>query len=92
MGSRELVLKTPIVTALLIEGGAVQQIYRIWSEGSAAGQSLTGWIGVTIAVMLWLNFYKVITPEAKWAIRTTTLAVFLNATIVASIVYWRYFA
>lgn len=85
------VLRTPVLTTLLLESANVQQLWRMWTEHTAAGQSLTAWVCVNIALLLWLNFYLVITPEAKWAIRGTAFGVCLNAAVILSVFYWRYF-
>lgn len=84
--------RTPIVTSLLLDGGAVGQIVRMWREGSALGQSLLSWLAVILALVLWANFYRVITPAQYWARLTILLSIALNAGIVASIVWWRYLA
>jgi hypothetical protein len=82
--------RTPILTACLLDGGAIGQIVRMWREQTAAGQSLTSWCAVVAALCLWLNFYRVITPDQKWAIRVQALSIAINIAIVATIVWFRY--
>ena len=84
------VSRTPFVTSVLLEGGAVGQIVRMVREQTAAGQSLLSWIGVTFALVLWHNFYTVKTPGERPAIWTARLGIVLNAGICCTIVYFRY--
>ena len=85
-----LVSKTPLVTSLLLDGGAVGQIVRMCREHTAAGQSLTSWCMVVAALVLWLNFYRVKTPGETIAIRMTAFSVAINTAIVLTILYFRY--
>lgn len=90
--SPEWVARTPILTTLLLEWANIQQMYRMFTEHTAAGQSLTAWLSVQAALWLWLNFYRVMTPDAKWAYRAQLLGIGLNAAVCLSVVYWRYLA
>jgi uncharacterized membrane protein YbaN (DUF454 family) len=82
--------RTPIVTSILIDGGAIGQIVRMWSEKTAEGQSLISWAAVLMALVLWANFYRVITPDQKWARITILISIFLNIGVVGSVILWRY--
>ncbi len=85
------VLRTPIITTLLLEAANVQQLWQMWVvDLSADGQSLTGWLSVQVALWLWLNFYRVITPDAWFAIRGTQVGIALNMSVILSVLYWRY--
>lgn len=87
------VLRTPIISVLLLEAANVQQLWQMWVvDWSADGQSLTAWLSVQAALWLWLNFYRVITPEARWAIWGTRLGIALNNAVCLSVFYWRYLA
>lgn len=87
------VLRTPIVSVVLLEWANVQQLVQMWVlDHSAKGQSLGAWLSVQTALWLWLNFYRVITPDAKWAIRGTQLGITLNMAVCLSVLYWRYLA
>jgi uncharacterized protein with PQ loop repeat len=86
----EWVARTPIITTLLLEAANVQQLFRMWTEGTAKGQSMTAWISVNVALLLWLNFYRVITPNAKWAIRGTAFGVVMNAAVILTVIFFRY--
>lgn len=88
--NRPLVSKTPLATVFLLEHANAQQIYRMWSEGTAEGQSLVGWCSVWIALVLWLNFYRVITPDEKFAFWATAVGIALNTCVIASVVWFRY--
>lgn len=81
---------TPIITTVLLEAANVQQICRMWGEKTAAGQSLTGWMCVNMALVLWYNFYRVVTPNEWIAKIGTGLGIFLNSMVILSIVYFRY--
>jgi len=88
----KVVDKTPIVTVFLLEGANIQQMWRMWTERSAEGQSITGWLSVNIALWLWLNFYLVFNRENKFAIWGTAVGIVLNALVVLTVVYFRYIA
>lgn len=85
-----LVEKTPILTVLLLEGANIGQIIRMWTERTAEGQNLWSWVSVNIALLLWLNFYLVFNREQKFAIWATAAGVFLNACVIASVIWFRY--
>lgn len=89
---RTLVDKTPILTTILLEAANVQQLYRMWTERTAAGQSITAWMSVNIALLLWLNFYLVFNRDNKYAIWGTTVGVLLNSLVIATVAYFRYVA
>lgn len=82
--------KTPIVTTVLLESANVQQLYRMWTEHSALGQSLTAWICVNVALLLWLNFYRV--KKLKWALYSTIFGVTLSSLVSLTVFYFRYLA
>ena len=93
LSDKTWVLRTPIISVILLEAANVQQLWQMWVlDHSAKGQSITAWLSVQLALWLWLNFYRVITPEAKWAIWGTRLGIALNMLVVLSVLYWRHFA
>lgn len=65
----------------------MSQLWQMWSTGTAAGQSIMGWISVNLALILWLNFYHTFTPDQKFAIWGTRLGLLLNGSVIAS-VWW----
>lgn len=83
---------TPIASLVLIEGGAVGQIARMVREQTAAGQSLWSWLAVTVALMLWFNYYRVMTPRLLLPRVTMVIGVTLNLCISLTIIYFRYIA
>lgn len=88
----KLVEKTPLVAVGLLEAANVQQLYQMWTEWTAAGQSLTGWISVNLALILWLNFYLTFNREQKFAVYGTAFGILMNASVIASVIFFRYFA
>ena len=84
------VSRTPLITVLLLESANVQQVGHMWSCRTAAGQSITAWFCVNIALWLWLNFYRVLTPEQKWARRSTAIGIALNSAVILTVAYFRY--
>jgi hypothetical protein len=46
---------TPIATTCLLETANLGQIVRMWTYHTAAGQSLTSWCCVNVALWLWAN-------------------------------------
>lgn len=85
-----LVDKTPVLSVFLLEMANVQQLARMWSEQTAAGQSLWGWVCVNVALLLWLNFYLTFNRQNRFAIWGTALGVLMNASVILSVVYFRY--
>ncbi len=86
----KVVDKTPIITTFLLEAANVQQLWRMWTEWTAAGQSITAWLSVNIALWLWLNFYLVFNRENKFAIVGTSIGIGLNACVILTVVLFRY--
>jgi uncharacterized protein with PQ loop repeat len=86
----QLVSYTPLVTTLIFEAANVGQLIEMWSKKTALGQSLFSWSIVTFALLLWLNFYTVKTPDEKWAIWATIVGILMNLVIVATVAYFKY--
>lgn len=84
------VAKTPLLTVLLLEGANIGQIYRMWSEFTADGQSLLSWVLVNLALICWGNWYRVLTPSQKWARRCNAIGICLNSLVCLSVIYFRY--
>jgi len=82
---------TPLVTVLFLESANVEQIYRMWSEQTAAGQSLLGWFSVWCALVLWANYYRVIAPkENRSAFWVTMFGIGMNSVVMLTVIYFRY--
>lgn len=88
--NKAVVAWSPILAGVLIETGGLSQIFRMWSEQSAEGQSLLGWIAVLLALLLWLNFYRVCTPEQKSAFWVTAVGVLVNLGVIGTVLWFRY--
>jgi hypothetical protein len=84
--------KTPLVTTFLLEYANMGQLWRMWTEHTAAGQSLWSWLSVGMALVLWCNFYRVCCPKERFAFRCTEFGILMNALVCLSVVYWRYVA
>jgi hypothetical protein len=85
------VARTPILSVLLLEAANVSQITRMWTERSAEGQSVLGWISVNMALWLWLNFYLTFNRAQKFAIYGTVLGIAINSLVILSVLYFRHF-
>jgi uncharacterized membrane protein YbaN (DUF454 family) len=83
---------TPIFAAIIFETASIGQLYQMWSEQSAKGQSLLSWSIITLALLLWLNFYRVKTPDEKIAIWQTVFAIFTNFLVIGTVLYFKIFA
>jgi hypothetical protein len=81
---------TPIATTCLLETANLGQIVRMWTYRTAAGQSLTSWCCVNLALWLWANWYRVITPEQKIARFTIKVGITLNTCVILTAIYFRY--
>jgi hypothetical protein len=85
-----IVCWSPIVTTCLLEGANVGQMVRIWTQHTAAGQSLMSWCAVQLALWLWANWYRIVTPE-QWVARfTIKVGIALNFGVILSVLYWRW--
>ncbi len=85
-----VVSKSPLVTTLLLEYGNVGQLYRMWTEHTAAGQSLWSWLSVGLALVIWANYYHTLYPQHKWAFRCTCFGVLMNSLVWLTVFYFRY--
>lgn len=90
LSNHRIIDKTPIVTTLLFETANIGHVFRMWTEKTAAGQSLTSWILVNLGLLAWYNWYRVFTPEQVWAKRTTLFGVTINTFVILSIAYFRF--
>lgn len=86
----KLVDKTPLLAVALLELANVQQLIRMWTTWTAAGQSIGGWLCVQAALWLWLNFYLVFNRQNKFAIYGTAFGIVMNASVLTTVVLFRY--
>lgn len=89
ISDKKIVAKTPIVTVILLEFANIGQIINIIKEKSSTDHSLVSWILVCLALILWLNFYRVICPEQKIAFYSTLVGIFINLSLIFTIIYFR---
>lgn len=88
--NRAYVEKTPLVAVLLLEMANIQQLYRMWTEWTSAGQSVWGWVLVNLALWLWFNFYLVFNRENKFAVYGTAFGIVMNSAVIVSVLLFRY--
>jgi uncharacterized protein with PQ loop repeat len=88
----KFVEKTPLLAVFLLEMANVQQLFRMWHEKTAAGQSLSGWILVNLALWLWFNFYTLFNKQQKFAIYGTAFGIVMNSLVILTVIYFRYLA
>ena len=86
----KLMKHIPFVTTGLLESANVAQMYRMWTEWTAEGQSVWGWIFVNLALILWYNWYALFAPEQKSARIATGIGIFMNSCVILSVIYFRY--
>lgn len=84
------VARTPLVTVCLLESANVGQLYRMWTQHSALGQNVWSWLMVNVALWLWGNFYRVLTPTAVWAYWANRVGIALNSAVVLTVAYFRW--
>ena len=88
--NEKLVANTPFVTTLLLEGANIQQLFQMWTKWTAAGQSLTGWMSVGLALALWTNYYRVIAPvQNRKAFYVTLFGCFMNLSVILTVLFFR---
>lgn len=84
----------PVVSIIFIDAANLGHVWRMFAEGTAAGQSLLAWSSVLVALASWLNFYTRVTPgkEGRVARLTTVFGMVVVAVIISTIVWLRYIA
>lgn len=88
-----VIAATPAVTMVLLEAANLSQIAQMWTERTAEGQSLGAWVCVSVALVLWLNFYLSMPEDfagRRTAVWSTAVGITLNAAVIASVVLFRY--
>jgi uncharacterized membrane protein YbaN (DUF454 family) len=92
LNNQRLVSLTPIFASCIFETASAGQIFEMWRQHSALGQSIFSWSIITLALLMWLNFYRVKTPNEKIAIWMTVFAICTNAIVISTVAYFKYFA
>ena len=86
----KLVAYTPLITTGLLEIANIGQMLRMWTYHTAAGQNIISWCCVNLALWLWQNWYRVITPD-QWVARfAIKVGISLNTGVVLTAIYFRY--
>lgn len=79
----------PIVAGMLASVSYFSHIVRMWAYHTAAGQSLIGWIAISIDLGLWFAYYKICLPAETFAKWTTATLMVLAIIASASVLWWR---
>ena len=86
----EKVSKTPLFAIPLLCWFSVKQTFQMWTEHTAAGQNLAGWVSLWLALLLFLNFYRVCCPTERFAFWGTVVEVGIVAMAILPVVYFQY--
>jgi uncharacterized protein with PQ loop repeat len=81
--------RAPIVATILLEYANVGQLIRMWTYKTAAGQSLTAWFAVFLALCCYNQFYRIVTPEQIWARRMSFVGILMNSAVCLTVLYFR---
>lgn len=90
LNNKKLFSFTPVATMFMIESANIQQVVQMFIQKSSEGQSISGWICIIIALLMWANFYRLFNPEQKMAFWSALVGVFINTFVVLTIIYFRY--
>jgi hypothetical protein len=85
-----VVSKTPLAAIPFFCWFSVKQIVQMWSEYTAAGQNLAGWVFLWLALLMFLNFYRVCCPKEKLAFWGTVVEVLVVSGGLLTVAYFRY--
>lgn len=83
---------SPIFSGVVFEYANISQIIRMWTEHTAAGQSLTAWIAVFFGLALYSNFYRVFLPEQVIARVINGMGLLANLAVIVSVIWFRFLA
>jgi FtsH-binding integral membrane protein len=75
---------TPVFAMVLLETANGFQLWEMWTTRTSLGQSPWGWVCVNAALLLWLNWYRQVTPERVWTVRATLFGLAMNAAVILS--------
>lgn len=89
LSNKDLVAKSPVLTTFLLEWANVSQLWQMWTQQTARGQSLLAWISVQVALWIWINYYRVLLPEHKFPRVATLVGCGLNLLVILSVCYFR---
>lgn len=69
------------------------QIVRMVQEKSSDDQSLTSWALVSLALILWFNFFWRTMPKGSartYSLVGTGVGILMNAIVMATVLFFRY--
>lgn len=78
----------PVASTVLLEWANVSQLIRMWTEHTAAGQSVLAWISVCLALVLFLIYYRA--KGLTVPFWTTVFGVGMNSAVWMTVIYFRY--
>jgi hypothetical protein len=85
-----VISKTPLAAIPLLCWFSIMQIVQMWTEHTAAGQNLAGWLCLLTALWLFLNFYRVCCPKERFAFLGTCLEIVVVTSGALTVIYFRY--
>jgi hypothetical protein len=85
-----VVTKTPIVAIPLFCWFSVKQTIQMWTEHTAAGQNLAGWLSLWLALVMFLNLYRVCCPKEKFAFWGTMVEIIAVSMGTLTVLHFRY--
>lgn len=91
LNNKSLIAKTPLVTCLLMEWGNLGQIFQMMMTQSAKSQNLLSWWTIHLALWLWYNYYRVVTPDQKLTIRITLLGIFIQGLGTLTVSWFKFY-
>lgn len=86
---RRLIPRIPLVTSFIFATAYVSQVVRMWSERSALGQSVFGWVQVGVALVLFYIYYREMLPDQKLPRYCTVFEIVLVLGIIGTTIYFR---
>jgi hypothetical protein len=92
MNIKNLASKAPLVATGIFVFADFSQIVRMVNERTSAGQSLIGWIGILIALLMYATFFRIITPKEKLAFYCTVINITIIIALTLTVAYFRYWS
>ena len=86
----KVITYSPVIAQLLLEWANVSQLIRMWTERTAAGQSLIAWFSVNAAILLFINYYRVL--KLRVPMWSAVAGFSFNCAVIVTVVYFRYVA
>lgn len=86
---KKLIPRIPLVTSFIFATAYVAQVVRMWTERSALGQSVFGWIQVGVALVLFYVYYREMLPDQKIPQYCTLFEIALVLGIIGTTITFR---